>query len=127
MIKRINTIKDAAKEWVNEFNAIPSQVIEKICKCNIDSIHELTTPEDEYTGFLPMWGTLWTFGCTLDEDWARENIEIMQKYGFRVYEQDDFGLLFGIDGAGYDFYEAHWIPLYKAHGLHWHSNESEAS
>lgn len=29
----------------------------------------------------------------------------------------------GIDGAGYDFYEAHWIPLYEARGLHWHEGE----
>ena len=30
-----------------------------------------------------------------------------------------------IDGAGYDFYESHWIPLYKARGLQWHETETE--
>ena len=70
-----------------------------------------------------MWGTMWTFGDSLDDEWARENIEIIQKCGFRVYESDDFGIIFGIDGAGYNFYENHWIPLYKARGLKWHNEE----
>lgn len=125
MIKNIITIEDATKEWVREFNAIPCSIIEKICKYNIDSIYELTEQDEEnyYTDFLPMWGTMWTFGESLDEDWARGNIEIMQSCGFRVYEQDDLGILFGIDGAGYNFYEEHWIPLYKARGFKWHDKE----
>jgi hypothetical protein len=70
---------------------------------------------------LPMWGTMWTFEEGLDEDWARENLEIMHECGFWVYDSDELGLVFGIDGAGYDFYESHWIPLYKARGLQWHT------
>lgn len=70
---------------------------------------------------LPMWGTLWTFGEGLDEDWCRDNLDIMKQCGFRVYEYQKTGTLyFGIDGAGYDFYEQHWIPLYKERGLKWH-------
>ena len=26
----------------------------------------------------------------------------------------------GIDGAGYDFYDAHWVPLYRLRGFTWH-------
>lgn len=74
-----------------------------------------------------MWGTLWTFGSSLDEEWARDNIDIMQKCGFRVYEQEDLGILFGIDGAGYDFYEHHWIPLYKLRGLQWHEENNRTA
>lgn len=33
----------------------------------------------------------------------------------------------GIDGAGYNFYEAHWLPLYNARGLQWHDTETEKS
>lgn len=47
----------------------------------------------------------------------------MADCGFRIYEQEDLGYVFGIDGAGYDFYSEHWIPLYKARGLHWHKEE----
>ena len=75
--------------------------------------------------FLPIWGTLWTFGDSADDYWLTncDGIRKMSECGFRIYESDDFGYFFGIDGAGYDFYEAHWIPLYKARGLQWHDTE----
>lgn len=75
-----------------------------------------------YDYALPMWGTMWSFDDSCDERWLAEfgGLELMSELGFRIYEHDDFGYYFGIDGAGYDFYEAHWIPLYRARGLEWH-------
>src|SRR4029434_10497156 len=32
----------------------------------------------------------------------------------------DGELVLGINGASYDFYEHHWIPLYEALGYSWH-------
>jgi hypothetical protein len=32
----------------------------------------------------------------------------------------DGNILLGINGAGYDFYESHWTPLYLALGYKWH-------
>lgn len=131
MQRNIITVKDAAQEWVNGFNAIPYAVIEKICNHDIDSIYELTKDREgdyiysykhndmgeieeilkdhiiatidgrkvklksnEYTvehdSFLPMWGTLWTFGEWLDENWAKENLRTISNCGFRIYEQEDF-------------------------------------
>lgn len=81
--------------------------------------------EFEYYGGLPMWGTMWSFGDSADDWWLEEKdgIKVMSECGFRIYEHEEFGYFFGIDGAGYDFYEAHWIPLYKARGLKWHDEE----
>lgn len=83
--------------------------------------------EVEYDDALPMWGTMWSFGDSVDDWWLEERngIEIMSECGFRIYESDEFGYFFGIDGAGYDFYDAHWIPLYKARGLQWHDPVAE--
>jgi hypothetical protein len=69
-----------------------------------------------------MWGTLWSFGNLLDEEWLddKKNLQAMSDCGFRIYEREDYGYIFGIDGMGYDFYETHWVPLYKARGLKWH-------
>lgn len=75
---------------------------------------------EDYADILPMWGVVWTFENKLDEDWAYEHLEEMANCGFRIYESDELGLFFGIDGAGYDFYTAHWIPLYIKRGLQWH-------
>lgn len=91
--------------------------------CNNDVVIDVEDIEVKRDGFFPMWGTMWTFDNSLDESWAgsEEGLRAMADCGFRVYEQEDLGIVFGIDGAGYDFYEAHWIPLYNARGLRWHS------
>lgn len=82
--------------------------------------HSADEARDTYD--LPMWGTMWTFGESLDEDWVRSHggLAAMRECGFWVYDDEDLGIFFGINGAGYDFYEQHWIPLYKARGLKWH-------
>lgn len=83
--------------------------------------------EVERDDALPMWGTMWSFGDSVDDWWLEEDdgIALMSECGFRIYESDEFGYFFGIDGAGYNFYDAHWIPLYKARGLQWHDPVAE--
>lgn len=82
----------------------------------------------ERDDYLPMWGTLWAFSDSFDKEWLDnpDNLQAMANCGFRIYESEDYGYLFGIDGAGYDFYEQHWIPLYKARGLMWHGGGNNA-
>ena len=84
--------------------------------------------EVQRDGILPMWGTMWSFSDSIDDEWIDgqylgSHLQEMADCGFRIYEQEDFGHVFGIDGCGYDFYEAHWIPLYKARGLKWHRQQ----
>ena len=86
-------------------------------------------------GFLPMWGTMWSFHDSCDYEYyfgehlGGNHLQEMADCGFRIYEYSDRDgneeTFFGIDGAGYDFYESHWIPLYKKRGLKWHEEESE--
>jgi len=75
---------------------------------------------------LPMWSTMWSFG-EMNTEWgeSEEGITALSRCGFRVYRSEEFGIFFGIDGAGYDFYDEHWIPLYRKRGLHWHDPETE--
>lgn len=81
--------------------------------------------EDELA--LPMWGTMWQFGDSADDYWLTElgGLRLMSECGFSIWESDEFGYFFGIDGAGYSFKDEHWIPLYKARGLHWHKEEDD--
>ncbi len=182
MIKAKMTVREAAEEWVKEFNSIPQGMIEKLARNDPEEWVEVTSPsvgdrvyvydipeeldtlehggeirsfdgesdfycvklydgklvsveeddfEVEHDGSLPMWGTMWSFGDSCDDGWLEEDdgIRIMSECGFRIYEHEEFGYFFGIDGAGYDFYEAHWVPLYRARGLQWHdpATEREAS
>lgn len=82
--------------------------------------------EVDRDSFLPMWGTLWNFGNFCDDYWLEDEdgIRKMSECGFRIYHHEEWGYFFGIDGAGYDFYSEHWIPLYKARGLQWHDTEA---
>ena len=121
-----DTIREAATAWVNGFNAVPTTVVEKLMRRDPDEVREITPGRrDEDADFRPMWGTMWSFGDSADDYWLEEGdgLELMAECGFRIYEQEDFGYLFGIDGAGYSFMDEHWIPLYKARGLHWHREE----
>ena len=74
---------------------------------------------------LPMWGYMWQMHDPCDIHWIEEEdgVRILSRCGFRVYQSEKYGIFFGIDGAGYDFYDEHWIPLYKARGLKWHDEE----
>ena len=76
---------------------------------------------------LPMWGTMWSFGDSCDDYWLgyADGIRVMSDCGFRIYQHEEWGYFFGIDGAGYDFYSEHWIPLYKSRGSQWHDPAAE--
>jgi len=120
------TIDMATHKWVGEFNAIPQGMVKKLMGVDPDDWKEVTKPTDyEFYESLPAWGTMWSFGDAID-DWWLENEDGIQKMsdcGFRIYYSDEFGYFFGIDGAGYDFYAQHWIPLYKARRLKWHETK----
>ena len=94
-----------------------------------DPDHPVEAHRDDLTVVVedqfPMWSTMWAFNDTADNDWldgkfGEDGKQLMADCGFRIYESEDYGYVFGINGAGYDFYECHWIPLYKARGLKWH-------
>lgn len=67
----------------------------------------------------------WQFSDAIDTHWIAEQdgIEALSRCGFRVFRSGQFGYFFCIDGGGYDYYKAHWIPLYKASGREWHDVE----
>jgi len=69
---------------------------------------------------IPMWGYVFVPENSLDREWIKNNAEKVAKLGFIVYETDEIGVYLGINGAGYDFYEHHWVPLYLERGLKWH-------
>ena len=74
----------------------------------------------------PTWG--WCFNPTDSwiEDWIKNNSYTVSKLGFDILEHEETGDIFlGLKSGGLDFYEAYWIPLYKAMGLKWHEEETE--
>lgn len=92
---------------------------------------DVAIPEEDFYVIreyeTPIWGTMWAFGDSLDNYWLSDpaHLQAMADCGFRVFEQEDYDYLFGIDGAGYDFWESHWCPLYRVRGLRWHDPDTE--
>lgn len=69
----------------------------------------------------PMWG--WVFRC--DEFYVNSDycdVDKLYNCGIGVIDHEEGYFLF-IAGSGYDFYEAHWIPLFKM--LNWIEYETE--
>lgn len=169
---KFETMLEATREWVKEFNAYPLSMIEKlfaaepddwreitpisegcrvwsngyqecgriteiiedeegneVVKVELDNGEEVETQREDLSReddtYFPMWGTMWQFGDSCDDYWLENDngLNEMAKCGFRIYESEEFGYFFGIDGAGYNFYDEHWLPLYKARGLQWHNEE----
>ena len=72
-----------------------------------------------------MWSTLFEAKDNTIKDWILENSDkIISEAGFTIIDlsrenegEYQTGVFLGVNGAGYDFYEAHWIPLYKIFGV----------
>lgn len=135
-IEEVTPITKYSKVWSSEYQELGevSEVIlnddkELIATVDFENgethdvpIEDLSPEEDSS---LPMWSTMWAFSDPCNSNWIddEDNQRKMAECGFRIYESEDYGYIFGIDGAGYSFYDSHWLPLYKARGLHWHNEE----
>lgn len=117
------TKKEAVQQWMGEWSHVPAQVVELIGEQE-GELNRLTAQEPE-CGYPVAWSTMFSFKNSLDEEWAEKNIQAFEEVGIVVYDVPYYGIVFGIDGAGYNFYEEHWIPLYEARGLQWHEVEDE--
>ncbi|WP_461199331.1 hypothetical protein [Enterococcus sp. N249-2] len=124
---KYDTKLQATKEWLKEWNQYPQWIVEKMVGENYDYFQNITPRNDEddseYEEFFPMWGTLFEMSDSTDIYWLEENLDKIAECGVKIYSYDDGEnqmYLLGIDGAGYDFYENHWVPLYEKRGLKWH-------
>jgi hypothetical protein len=118
-MRKPKTEREAAELWITrDFSAIPTSFVARAFKDNPEDLELLAGELDEW---LPIWGTMFHPDDPFDEDWIRMNAEqVAEECGLIVYDAEDIGILLGIDGGGYDFYEVHWIPLYRLRGLRWH-------
>ena len=123
MITRIyKTETECARCWISEdFENIPADLVLGQSDFFVSWTFYGLDDAGEYAPVdVPMWGTFFMPKTSLDADWLADNAESVASLGFTlIYRDGDFWGL-GIDGAGYDFYEAHWLPLYRLRGFRWH-------
>ena len=86
-----------------------------------DTLEQLKEDVDDYESFeelmqeskdgnYPMWNTIWGIQANRS-DYYLENVDRLKEIGIGLLEFKEDYYLF-IAGAGYDFYDAHWIPLF---------------
>ena len=114
-------------DYVNEYIERPSdKILEKEAKDNFtdeewkeknkeereNAIQDYFNESEHY----PMWSTIFEERDDFISDRIMSDIDELYKIGIGVIRPTDYtnACLF-IAGAGYDFYDAHWIPLFK----HW--------
>jgi len=144
----MTTELEACKLWIDrDFNSIPQALVKKAFEEDWENI-EILAPtleawikaygedyedeeeaedafyESEERFPFPMWGWYFQPSDPLDADWFEEHAEeVYLKCGVCVYCTDETGIMLGINGAGYNFYDSHWLPLYRLRGLKWHDEE----
>lgn len=123
----LTPIKKESEVWSYEYQElgrVTEMLEDNLIKIELSNGEEVVVEKEEVfieeNKYFPMWGYMWQFSDSCDDWWLESHLQEMADCGFRIYESDEFGYFFGIDGAGYDFYEAHWIPLYKVRELQWH-------
>jgi len=114
------------------FESFRKQYFKDYCKGEGRSCEEC---KDEYcveayndeVPIIPMWGYVFVPDDIVDARWWLQDHaeEIAKECGVIVYYTDEIGPYIGINGAGYDFYKAHWIKLYRLRGLKWHDEEDK--
>lgn len=75
--------------------------------------------EYSWTG-APAWNTWFEPNDSWIRNQCERNIEEIANLGLIVVLHDDEFWGLAVDGAGFDFYDAYWVPLYDLLGLKWH-------
>ena len=123
MIKRIyRTEEECAELWVSEaFDAVrEGWFFNWPDFCERFEFMGLEETGKYGPTHAPMWSTWWRVTEWLDQVWISEHPEETAEAGFTLIYMDGELFALGIDGAGYRFLDAHWVPLYRTRGLKWH-------
>ena len=120
------TLQQAVKRWLEDFDNIPTCLIQKAYMNNPEEL-ELLAGDYPELDWPCGWGTMFKVQYPSDVDWIRENLQAVAECNILVYECDECGILLAISGGGYDFYKSHWIPLYLKRGLNWHDTEENTN
>lgn|SRR6267142_1390091 len=111
---------EAVERLINSFSAIPTEWVKIVAEKSGDGFYGI------------MWGTMFIVNDSVDKRRIKALLKPVEDVEDELYGSQEAGdtgisafeidgeLVLGINGAGYDFYEYHWTPLYNALGYEWH-------
>jgi len=115
--------QEAVERLVHSFSSIPTAWVKIVAEKTGDDFYAV------------MWGTMFIVNDSFDEKQMKALLKPIEAEEDELYGTQEIGdtgisafdidgeFVLGIHGAGYDFYEHHWIPLYDALGYTWHETE----
>jgi len=132
--RKYTTERECARLWINEsFDNTPDwyftewpDFCERFSFCEVTDNYGFDEEETYQYSEPPMWSTWFVPNDWLDQKWIEDNEEEIANLGFTIIKLDEEIFALGINAAGFDFYEAYWIPLYRLRGFEWHDEPEEA-
>lgn len=69
--------------------------------------------EKEEEALYPWWNTLFEANSQFMSELLIEKVNELNEIGIHLMQVEETNAMMFIMGAGYNFYDAHWIPLYR--------------
>ena len=109
--------REVSERFNRDFNSISLPLLEKAYPDG-QLLEQIIYPdgydfETEDEPPYPMWSTLFESRDRFLSEKLTENVKELAEIGIHLMQVDETNVMMFICGAGYDFYDAHWIPLYR--------------
>lgn len=101
---------DYPDEWIYHWSF---KTTEEYLECAPDG--RLDEESGLYYTEIPMWPVWWEARECLN-DFINDHLEEVANLGFIIIYHNDELWGLGINGAGYSFYDHHWVPLATLYG-----------
>jgi hypothetical protein len=103
----------------HEEKTLAYEIIRAYTGLDLDADEDNDEVEAEFDTIKERARELWAESNSEEYELASSGWQAVGDTGV-IAREFDGNLCLGVNGCGYDFYEAHWIPLYLAMGLTWH-------
>ncbi|TSC54107.1 MAG: Uncharacterized protein LiPW30_763 [Parcubacteria group bacterium LiPW_30] len=111
------TLSEVQERFNSDFNFISVQLLEKAYPDG-KLMEYIIYPDgydwgNEEEPLYPMWSTLFEAKDEFLSDKLKKYKNEMAEVGIYLMEIEETNAMMFICGCGYDFYQAHWVPLYR--------------
>ena len=107
--------REVSDRFDHDFNYIPLPLLEKAYPDG-QLLEHIIYPEGydfETEQLYPMWNTLFEARHQILSEKLIHNVNELAQIGIHLMQVDETFAMMFIAGAGYDFYESHFFPLYR--------------
>ena len=112
--KTSQLLDEVRSRFDSDFNFISLQLLEKAYPNLYEYvIYPDNCGQDGEEMPYPMWSTLFEAKDQMLSDMLYEKVNELADIGIYLMQVDETNVMLFINGAGYNFYDSHWIPLYR--------------